>query len=237
MMSFPRRLSVETLDHLPENDPRAIGSRRDLQRINRIMGAVPIFLDALEQHGCVPRRIIELGAGDGTLMLRLAQRLAPLWHDVHLTLLDRQNLISPATHYAFSQLGWTVELLNVDVNDWIRQPSDERWDIAFANLFIHHFDTHGITLLFDALAQRTDAFIACEPRRAALPLLASRMVGLIGANAVTREDAVLSVEAGFDGGELSALWPRQGSHWRLEERRARLFSHLFIAARETQRPH
>lgn len=237
MISFPRRLSVETLDHLPENDPRAIGSRRDLQRINRIMGAVPIFLDALERHAGPPRRIIELGAGDGTLMLRLAQRLAPLWQDVHLTLLDRQNLISPATHYAFNQLGWTVESLNVDVNDWIRQPSGERWDIGFANLFIHHFDTHGIAMLFDVLAQRTDAFIACEPRRAALPLLASRLVGLIGANTVTREDAVLSVEAGFDGAELSALWPRQDTAWRLDERRARLFSHLFIAVRETQHSH
>lgn len=236
-MIFPRRLSVETLDHLPESDPRAIGSRRDLQRINRIMGAVPIFLDALEQHAPPPRRIIELGAGDGTLMLRLARRLAPLWPDVHLTLLDRQNVISPATHHAFSELGWTIELLNVDVNDWMRQPSAERWDIGFANLFIHHFDTQGIALLFDVLAQRTNAFIACEPRRAALPLLASRMIGLIGANAVTREDAVLSVEAGFEGKELSAQWPRNNAGWRLEERRARLFSHLFIAVRETHRHH
>lgn len=234
-MSFPRRLSVETLDHLAENDPRAIGSRRDLQRINRIMGAVPIFLDALAQHAPLPRRIIELGAGDGTLMLRLAQKLALRWPAVHLTLLDRQNLISPATHHAFKELGWTVELLNMDVNDWVRQPSKDRWDIGLANLFIHHFDTQGIALLFAVLAQRTDAFIACEPLRASLPLLASRLVGLIGANAVTREDAVLSVEAGFQGGELSALWPCSDAGWRLTERRARLFSHLFIAVRETHR--
>ena len=41
-----RRVEDETLDHLPEDDPRAIRSRRDLRRINRIMGNDSI-VDAL----------------------------------------------------------------------------------------------------------------------------------------------------------------------------------------------
>jgi hypothetical protein len=56
------------------------------------------------------------------------------------------------------------------------------------------------------------------------------MLGLIGANAVTRHDAAVSVRAGFQGGELSALWPAD-PRWRLRECRAGLFSHLFLAQR------
>jgi hypothetical protein len=39
---------------------------------------------------------------------------------------------------------------------------------------------------------------------------------------------VVSVRAGFSGEELSALWPDRQT-WRLTERRAGIFSHLFIA--------
>jgi hypothetical protein len=59
-------------------------------------------------------------------------------------------------------------------------------------------------------------------------LFCSRLLWAIGCNAVTRHDAVVSVRAGFSGGELSALWPDQ-QNWRLTEQRAGMFSHLFIA--------
>ena len=72
---------------------------------------------------------------------------------------------------------------------------------------------------------------ACEPRRGGWPLAASRMLGLIGANAVTRHDAAVSVRAGFQGGELSALWPAD-PRWRFREHRAGFFSHLFLAQRK-----
>lgn len=228
--TFPRQLESETLDHLAETDPRAIRSRRDLQRINRITGSAATIADALKRARQAPTRIIELGAGDGSLMLRLARRFSTDWPDVQLTLLDRQNLIDSRTRDAFARLGWTVQTLHADVTDWAAQPMAERWDIGIANLFIHHFDAPQIRSLFGALAQRTDLFVACEPRRARLPLLASRLVALVGANDVTREDAVLSVRAGFFAKELSACWPAS-PEWQLDEAPARLFSHRFIAAR------
>jgi hypothetical protein len=76
----------------------------------------------------------------------------------------------------------------------------------------------------------TRLFIACEPRRSAPALAASRLVGLIGCNGVTRHDAVASVRAGFTGSELSALWPA-GPGWKLHEGAAGLFSHRFMARR------
>ncbi len=36
-MSLPRQVHLELLDTLPPDDPRAIQSRRDLRRINRLM--------------------------------------------------------------------------------------------------------------------------------------------------------------------------------------------------------
>ena len=35
-----------------------------------------------------PLRVLEIGAGDGSLMLGIAQALAPAWPKVELTLLD-----------------------------------------------------------------------------------------------------------------------------------------------------
>jgi len=231
-MSLQRIVQHETLDHLPEGDPRAMRSRQDLQRINRVMGSKLIMLHALRQADISPpRRILELGAGDGTLMLALAQSLAPKWPKVHLGLLDRQHLVSPQTMHAFQRLGWQAEAIQQDVLDWSVQPYDEGWDLIVANLFIHHFEGDALSRILGAISSRSRAFVACEPRRSKFALSGSRMVGLLGANDVTREDAVLSVQAGFCKRELSSLWPHRYRSWNLRECEAGLFSHCFIAVR------
>lgn len=228
--SFPRLLAAEILDDLREDDPRAIRSRQDLERIHHVMGTARILSRALTAHAVKPGRIIELGAGDGSMMLRLAQRLAPRWPGVHVVLLDRQRCIASDTRHAFAKTGWTLQLRQADVADWARSAADEQYDIALASLFVHHFSDAQIVHLFNALRARTNLFVACEPWRAPLPLFASRLVGLLGANEVTRLDAVASVKAGFRGRELSSLWPASPS-WRLTEHRALLFSHVFTARR------
>jgi 2-polyprenyl-3-methyl-5-hydroxy-6-metoxy-1,4-benzoquinol methylase len=232
---FPRLLSPEMLDTLLEDDPRAIDSRKDLRRINRVMGAAGILLQALlstPTAPTAPKRIVEFGAGDGSLMLRLAQRLSSRWTDVHVVLLDRQNVVDHQTLKDFSTIGWRVEIVQADINEWAASGEARQFDIAIANLFIHHFEAQQIARLFNALSACTAMFVACEPRRERLPLLASRLVGLIGANEVTRKDAVISVQAGFRDNELSSLWPTSTPDWNLTERRAGLFSHLFVARRQ-----
>lgn len=231
-MSFPRIVQNETLDHLQENDPRAMHSRRDLQRINQLMGSKLIMLHAIRHANLPrPRRILELGAGDGTLMLALAQSLAPKWPKVRLGLLDRQQLVTPQTLQAIQRLGWQPEIMQQDVLDWSMQPYDEGWDLVLANLFIHHFEGDALQQLLSAVSTRSQAFIACEPRRSKFALSSSRMVGLLGANEVTQEDAVLSVQAGFCKRELSSMWPHKYRSWNLREYEAGLFSHCFVAVR------
>ncbi|MEP7058589.1 MAG: hypothetical protein ABI809_12540 [Caldimonas sp.] len=240
-MAFARTVAAETLDGLAENDPAARRSRRDLRRIHRAMRTRSIVVGALRAFTVpsrAPLRVLELGAGDGSLMLGVARRLGRSWPAVELTLLDRQALVEPATLEAYAALGWRASAQVADVLDWVAAPSvaaphgdaAPHWDLIVANLFLHHFEGAQLAALIGAIAARGDRFVACEPRRSALALGGSGLVGALGANAVTREDAVLSVRAGFRDAELAALWPG-ADEWRIHEGAAGLFSHCFRAER------
>jgi len=227
-----RCVEPETLDNLREDDPRAIRSRRDLRRINRFMGNASI-LDSLLSR-CLKRppiQIAELGAGDGSLLLGLAERRAREWRKVTVCLVDRQDLVADSTRAAFADLGWTLRTATMDVFAWLELDDHPRYDVIIANLFVHHFEASALRRLFQALAQMTDCFVACEPRRTRMALLGSHLVGFLGANDVTRRDAVLSVRAGFRDRELTGYWPNPGE-WQLTETRAGLFSQAFAATRQ-----
>ena len=235
-----RIVAAETLDSLAENDPAAMRSRRDLRRAHRVMGTRSILLRALRdmmgtQSAKRSMRILELGAGDGSLMLGVARALAPEWRKVEITLLDRQSLVDEATIDAYAELGWEASPKTVDVLDWAAEAGCNgselaRWDMIIANLFLHHFQGTQLDALLSAIATRCLRFFACEPRRARLALVGSHLIGAIGTNAVTREDAVLSVRAGFCGNEIALLWPDVDG-WTTKEYPAGLFSHCFRAER------
>jgi hypothetical protein len=232
-LSLARRVEPELLDGLAADDPRAHRSREDLQRLHRAMATLPNVERALDRgtSGFVPRTLLELGAGDGSLMLRLAQKRAAGWPNVRITLLDRLNLVTPPTLDGFREAGWTPTVVAMDVFDWLAQRDDSRWDIVLANLFVHHFAGGELQRLLAGIAARTSLFLCCEPRRSALALAGSHMVGFLGAGRVTRRDAVSSVYAGFRARELSTLWP-SGRDWVVSEFSAGLFSHCFLAVRK-----
>jgi hypothetical protein len=228
-----RVVERELLDVLPTEEPAAIGSRRDILRLNFIMGNVGTLLNLLRPPGSdrSPRRLVDLGTGDGRLMLRLARYLSRHWKRVDLLLVDSKNAISPETRGAFAALGWSVEIVTADVFEWLRAPCCKPADAMVANLFLHHFSATELCELLRLAAERTRLFAACEPWRCRTALAFSRMLRMIGCNAVTCHDAVLSVRAGFAGRELSALWPAP-TGWRLRERPARPFTHAFVAERQ-----
>jgi len=228
-----RRVEPEILDDLEPGDPRAVGSRRDLRLLNGLMGQVAIAAELLRDHvPAPPRRLLEIGCGDGVFMLRVARRLHRRWPSVHVTLLDRQDLVSHETRAAFDALGWTTETAVADVFDWTAAASAQSQDVVATNLFLHHFSDDAIRLLLGRLAVVAPVFVATEPLRQPFALLASRSLRLLGANDVTRHDAPASVRAGFRGAELSALWP-EGAEHRLTERRRGLFTQAFCAAMPT----
>jgi hypothetical protein len=240
---MPRHVAAETLDHLAPDDPEALRSRRDLVRVHRAMGTRAIVTRGwrelvLTERSGRPLRILEIGAGDGSLLLGVARAMAPHWPPVQLTLLDHQDIVTRATLAGYAELGWDAQVQVADVLAWADGPDCgasgtalPRRDLITTTLFLHHFEGSQLDRLLAAVAARTDRFFACEPKRAWLPLAGSHLVGAIGANAVTREDAVLSVHAGFRDQEITALWPRGGSAWRTREFGAGLFSHCFSAQR------
>jgi hypothetical protein len=227
-----RCVEPEWLDELPPGDPRAVRSRKDLLRINAWMGNCGIVTRALRStcRGPTPRRLVDLGAGDGKLLLRVARRLSVDWHGTSAVLLDRRNVVSLETHHGFAALGWRTAALETDALGWLKQPAAPAWDTMIANLFLHHFPAAQLAELLRAAASLARAFVAVEPRRSERALFCSRLLRLIGCNRVTRHDAPISIRAGFAGQELSQLWPTGGG-WSLQERLASWSSHLFIARR------
>jgi len=231
-MTLARRIEPEWLDELPADNARAIHSRRDLRRINGLMLQTAIMARLLTRYQgkSPPKRIVELGAGDGTFMLGVARRLAARWPGVALVLVDRQAIVSDATRRALRGLGWQPDSVSADVFDFLQRETPGEADIVTANLFLHHFSPGELRTLLAGAARVAPMFAACEPRRTSPSLLASRLLRAIGANDVTRHDAVVSVRAGFRASELSALWPG-GSGWELHEHAAMPFTHCFVARR------
>ena len=152
-----------------------------------------------------------------------------------MSVLDRHDLVGEDTRDRYDKHGWKLTVLRTDVMEWARGDHFQHFDLCVTSLFLHHFDAETLGTLTRAVATHCDAFVACEPRRNAFARLGSRLVGFLGANAVTRGDAVKSVAAGFSDHELTATWPNSQADWWCDEYAAPPFTHCFAAARKSVR--
>jgi len=223
-----RIVEPELADHIPGDDPRARRFRRDLSRLNAFAMTDRAMARALLKHcgDVVPRELVDLGAGDGTFMLRAAERLTPKWRDVTVKLVDQQDIVSARVRDRFAALHWNVQTIAADVFEFLQETSNV--DIITANGFLHHFTAEDLARLLGLAARKTKLFVATEPRRTHFAREASRFVWLLGGGDVIRRDVVSSIRAGFVGTEISASWPMRDD-WVIEEREAGPFSHIFIA--------
>jgi len=224
-----RVVAPEILDDLPASDARALRSRRDLRRLNHLMRNPRILASALSGNGGTRAvsSIAELGAGDGWVLSQAVSFLPPTTGRV--TLVDRQGPPASETTRSLENRGWNPSFFKADVFDWL-QTADSH-DAIVCNLFLHHFEGPDVVRLLRLAAGKCRLFIALEPRRSRPALFFSRFVWLLGFSAVTQHDAVVSVRAGFCGGELGALWPEPET-WTCEEQEANLANHLFVARRQ-----
>jgi hypothetical protein len=222
-----RLVEPELLDELSPGQPEAQASRRDLRRINKLMGHARIFSSAWRDTDADQwcSRIVDLGGGDGNLLLQLARRIGSFSRVRTAVIVDRQPIIADETRREFERLGWKITTVSADVFKWLSESPTAPNTFLLANLFLHHFQEQALQKLLRLIAQQGEAFAACEPWRSAVSLAASRLLGFIGCNPVTRHDAVISVRAGFRGRELTDAWGQLGN-WELHEREAGLFSHL-----------
>jgi 2-polyprenyl-3-methyl-5-hydroxy-6-metoxy-1,4-benzoquinol methylase len=221
-MGKNRIVEPEILDTLSPDDPRAIRSRRDLRRVNWWMRNHAIMAKVLKENfSGRPKQIVEIGAGDGNFLLSVAKKLD--WQNANAVLLDLKRNVSAETLTAFSRTGWRAEVVVADVFDWNGDA-----EIVIANLFLHHFENPKLAQLLQKISERTKLFIAVETHRFYFPFPCAQMLRLIGCSNITLHDAEASIRAGFVRKEISELWPDK-RNWQLTERRAGLFSHLFIA--------
>jgi hypothetical protein len=230
-MTMQRDVQPELLDSLPPEHPDAVHSRRDLRRINWWMNSAGLVARPLSRQTPL-RTVVELGCGDATLALKLVRRLNPTGGRGHITLLDQHPVATPETIACFGKTGWTAEVVTADVFDWLESSSVQA-NVVVANLFLHHFKEPQLRRLLAGIAKRARCFIALDPRRGRWPLFGCSILPLLGCNHVTRNDARISVVAGFKDRELSRLWPSPDG-WNLDERPGGLFSHLFVARRLDQ---
>lgn len=192
-----RRVTPELLDSLAPDAPEAVRSRRDLRRLNALMGNFAWFERVLAARGAPGERILELGAGDG----RLARRLATAGRSV------------AALDLAPPPAGWPQAL------PWHRTDlaQFDRWadyPVVIGNLIFHHFDGAALRRLGAQLDRHARLVLACEPQRSARAhVLFSAACALIGADAVTRHDGRVSIAAGFRGDELADALGLRPSRW------------------------
>jgi hypothetical protein len=191
----------ELLDHLAPADPAAQRSRRDLRRINFLMGnetwvcRVAGRFPAAAAHG-----ISEIGAGDGHLSAKLAARF-PL---AEVAAYD----LAPRPHGLDDRVKWIQ-------GDLLAQPPPSPGGIVVANLFLHHFEAAALGAL-GRWMEAARVVIFNEPDRRVLPhFLGALMWPWI--NRVTRHDMHVSISAGFVSGEISALLGLEPQHWQFEE--------------------
>ncbi len=176
-------------------------SRRDLRRINLLMGNERWICRTLRRFPeAAERGIVEIGAGDGVLCGMLV-RLFP-----HARVAAYDLAPPPA------DLAARVEWRQGDV---FAMPAPEPGGVLVASLFLHHFEGESLTAL-SRWFRDFDVLVFNEPDRARLPhFLGALMHPWI--NRVTRHDMHVSIRAGFAAGEIFRLCGLDPGRWQVEE--------------------
>src|SRR5688572_12555066 len=146
---MPRLVEPEILDQLPAENPEARASRSDLTRINRLMGHARLLSRAVPPLATC---LVDLGAGDGTLLLEVVRgRSANI---ERVVLVDQKRVVDETTLVQFRREGIEAEVVVANAFEWLDQFRRQQPTAVIANLFLHHFQTTELKALFDLALQR-----------------------------------------------------------------------------------
>ncbi len=210
-----RKTEPELLDALPFDHPDALHFRRDMRRINSLMGNFRWF--ARVGPSVMPRHSValELGAGVGELCAYLAAR----GHAV-----DGLDLWPAPSRWPPERTWHRADLLSFD-----RFP---RYPVILGNMIFHQFTTEALAHLGEKLRTGARVILACEPaRRRAFQPLYRLVARLSGANHVSLHDGHVSIAAGFLGDELPRLLGLTREKWDWECHTTLLGAYRMIARR------
>lgn len=192
-----RQLVPELLDALPHADAAALDSRRDLRRINFLMGNTRWFIRNLPRLIDRGDRVLELGAGTGDLGQALFR------HGVHV---DAMDLCPPPAEWPTARSWHEADALTFY--------GYSSYPVVIGNLIFHHFSSAELADLGAKFNHSARLIIACEPARyRCFQLLFSFIAPLLGANHVTRHDAHVSIAAGFRRDELARALGLEPAVW------------------------
>jgi hypothetical protein len=210
-----RVVQAELLDFLPSGHPDVRRNRRDLRRINALMGNYRWFHRTLQANTRPSDRVLEVGAGDGELGAGLVTRGRPVDG------LDRcpRPAIWPAG------AAWhCADLRGFD--------GLGAYDVVYGNLIFHQFKADELAAVGRRLQSGPRLVLACEPTRWRRSQWLFRLFTLaFGANYVSRHDGRVSINAGFLGEELPRLLGFEARDWTWTCRTTRRGAYHLIARR------
>jgi SAM-dependent methyltransferase len=216
-----RTLQAELLDDLPASDPAAIHSRRDLRRLNSLMDHAGILTRSLQKifPGKLPSRILEIGAGDGQLLLRVARRLASADSTNSLRSIESRVSARPENAAKFHPLPQgqgrgdregdaieagkyrRVEVLFVDLQNLLTEKT--KADFAALNWAASSVEADIFQWLNVTTAEKTDAILG----NLVLHHFTDAQLSTLFSAAAKRADALIAVEP------RRSAWPLFWTQW------------------------
>ena len=201
-MTLMRRVvEPEILDQLPPGHPDVVRGRIDLRVINFLMGSERWMARQIRAFPeARTRGVLEIGAGEGTLLERLAKNHP----GIPLMACD----LAPRPGWLSKEIGW-------DQRDVFECLDHSSGGILAANLFLHHFEAQELRR-FAPLMRNFEVLCFHEPWRTVQSLMDARlMLPFVGP--ATKHDMIVSIRAGFLPGELPDILGLDAADWRVRE--------------------
>jgi hypothetical protein len=196
-----RRITPEILDSLPSDHPDAVSARRELRGLNGLMGNFRWISRVIRRELPVDGEVLEIGAGDGALGLKLMAQIPGL--EKRLTGLDR---VTRPTAWPDAARWIEGDLWSAEGESAVRRAT-----VVIANLVLHHFPNADL----ERLGSQFDAarlVVINEPARREFHCWQGKLIAPF-LNHVTRHDLPVSVRAGFIGHELSRFLALDSPRW------------------------
>lgn len=215
-----RKLSTEFFDQHDPSHREAIQSRKDLGRINFLMGNFRWFKQQFSRMDLLGEHCVDLGAGAGDLGRYLYDQALGEFFVTGVDFLPR-----PLGSNWPSQWDWCQ-------GDLCAFEGWEEVDVCLANLTLHRFTNEQLAELGSKIKRNCRAVLVCEPARRRIHQWEAFGLNLLGVNHMTYHNTHVGIEAGFLGNELSECLGLEATKWDIDCRTTALGAYRMVAVKK-----